>query len=98
MGMSEEEFYDTTPRYFISRLKGWQKEVERQENWHKWHLALHRRFYSALYNIQLGKLDRKDEKNYFPFPWDEKREAPKIEDVKKWIKENNLDEIPIENF
>lgn len=98
MGMSEDEFYSTTPRYFHNRLKGWRRNMEREENWHKWHLHLHRRFYSILYNINIEKLHRKEERNYFPFPWDEIPKEVTKEEAMNWARDNDLVEIPVDKF
>lgn len=102
MGMSEAEFYQTTPRYFYNRQKAWQRQrdadLKRQENWHRWHLELHRSGYLTEINLQVDKMHRMKPHDFFPLPWDEKPEQVTTEDLKKWVEETGLMEIPIDQF
>ena len=98
MGMSEEEFYNTTPRYFYHRQQGWQNNIKREENWHKWYLTLHRASLGYLYNIQLPQIDRHDVQDLFPLPWDEEKKPEKLEDVKKWVEDHGLMRIPADQW
>lgn len=98
MGMSEAEFYQTTPRYFHHRLKGWRRNNEKEEAWHRWHLELHRASLSYLYNVQLDKVHRQKPQSLFPLPWDEKPKEHRPEDVRKWVEDKGYSEIPIDQF
>ena len=75
LSMSEEEFYNTTPKFFFSRLAGLYKHIEEMDKT-EW---IRSRWF-ALINIQPHVKKRLKEKDLGVFSW-EKADEIKPEDV-----------------
>lgn len=98
MGMSETEFYATTPRYFYNRLQGWRKLNDIEENRHRWQMEVQRALLSYTFNINADKIHRKRPAEIFPLPWDPKPKTYTKEEILTDLKNKEKLEIPIEKF
>lgn len=98
IGMSEAEFYETTPRYFYNRLKGWNRAQEIEHNRHRWEMELNRAILSYQFNMQVDRMHRKAPGEIFPLPWDEKKKEVDRQAVIDELRQQRQLEIPIDQF
>lgn len=107
MGWTEDQFFQSSPRYFFHAVRAFQKKQEADskvaEYWQKMQLEIQRRGYSLLVNFQLEAKDRQNETDWFPLPWDEKPEPVTPESAKdaaaQHIKAKGYDHgIPVDEF
>jgi len=82
LGYTVDELYDLSPRQFWNAMQGYyeRQQFVNREAWERMRINTH-----ILFSIQLNPNDRKDVKQFMPFPWDN--------ETKKEVKIINQDEL-----
>lgn len=98
VGMSEKEFYNTSPRFFYHRMKGIERLQEIENNRFKWIMEAQRAAMTYAFNKNTERTYQLKPKDIFPLPWDEETPLPTLEEVKEWVKQTGNEKIPIDQF
>jgi hypothetical protein len=71
--MTEEQFYNTTPRTFNNILNGRKHALDKEEAEFKQRMEMHRELIVTILSPHMSKADRnKPISKIYPFPWDAK--------------------------
>lgn len=88
MGLSYNEFWNSTPRSFQNRQRGYLKKKQEDDRL-KWELARYTSYNSMI--VHISKKHQAPLHKLLPFPWDETKELRKITKqdtnklIEKWL-------------